>query len=125
MAHLKIQHRQNGQVTILDLDGKLTLGEDSVLLRTTVRALLTADHKSIVLNLNDVGYVDSSGLGELISAFTTAEKQDATLKLLNLTHRIQGLLQMTKLLTVFETFDSEDAAVASFGATKTASTLPR
>jgi anti-sigma B factor antagonist len=122
MAHLEIQHRRNGQVAIVDLTGKLTLGEDSVALRESVRTLLAAGHKQILLNLNGVGYMDSSGLGELISAFTTARKQDATLKLLNLTQRVEGLLQLTKLLTVFETFESEDEAVRSFGAPQSAST---
>jgi anti-sigma B factor antagonist len=116
MSHLTIQHRRNGQVAIIDLDGKLTLGEGSVSLRESVRALLSDGHKHILINLEDVGYMDSSGLGELVSAFATARRQDATLKLLKLTQRVQGLLQLTKLLTVFETFDTEEDAIRGFEA---------
>jgi anti-sigma B factor antagonist len=120
MSHLKIQHRRDGKVAIIDLDGRLTLGEDSVTLRDSVRGLLADGHKHIIINLDGVGYVDSSGVGELVAAFATARRQDATLKLVNLTRRVHGLLQMTKLLTVFETFDAEDAAVRSFDVTTTA-----
>ena len=114
MSQLQIQHRVNGQVAILDLDGRLTLGEGSVTLRDSVRSLLADGHKNIVINMKDVDYVDSSGLGELVSAFATAKRDDAKLKLINLAQRVHGLLQITKLLTVFETFDSEEAAIRSF-----------
>jgi anti-sigma B factor antagonist len=122
MAHLQIQQRANGQVAVLDLDGRLTLGEDSVTLRDSVRGLLADGHKNIVINMKDVDYVDSSGLGELVSAFATAKRDDAKLKLINLAQRVHGLLQITKLLTVFETYDSEEEAIRSFEATATTST---
>jgi anti-sigma B factor antagonist len=112
----------NGEVAILDLDGKLTMGEDSVTLRDKVRALLADGSKRILVNLAGVGYVDSSGLGELVSAFATAKRENATLKLLNLTQRVHGLLQMTKLLTIFETFKTEEDAVRSFEALSSTST---
>ena len=116
MSQLQIQNRVNGQVAILDLDGRLTLGESSVTLRDSVRGLLAGGHKNIVINMKDVDYVDSSGLGELVSAFATAKRDDAKLKLVNLAQRVHGLLQITKLLTVFETFDSEEDAIRSFEA---------
>ena len=114
MAQLSIKERQSGGVTILDLAGKITIGEGSVQLREEVRKLLEAGTKNILLNLGDVAYVDSSGIGELVSSYTTTSNQGGHLKLLNLTKKIQDLLMITKLLTVFETFDNEDAAVASF-----------
>jgi anti-sigma B factor antagonist len=106
----------NGDVAILDLDGRLTMGEGSVTLRENVRALLADGSKHILVNLAGVDYVDSSGLGEIVSAFATAKREDTTLKLLNLTERVHGLLQMTKLLTIFETFETEQDAVRSFDA---------
>lgn len=114
MAELNISERQAGDVTILDLNGKITLGEGSVALRTTIRRLLGEGKKKILLNLGKVGYVDSSGIGELVSSFTAVNKEDGTLKLLNLTEKIQDLLAITKLLTVFDTFDSEEDALKSF-----------
>ncbi|PYP84588.1 MAG: anti-sigma factor antagonist [Blastocatellia bacterium AA13] len=114
MAQLSIKERESGNVTILDLSGKITIGEGSVQLRDEVRKLLLAEKKSILLNLGDVSYVDSSGIGELVSSYTTTSNQGGHLKLLNLTKKIQDLLMITKLLTVFETFDKEDAAIASF-----------
>ena len=116
MSHLRIEHRMNGQVAILDLYGRLTMGEGSVLLRESVRRLLTDGQKDILINMRDVGYVDSSGLGELVSAFSTAKRENGRLKLVNLASRVHGLLQMSKLLTVFETFESEQDAVRSFEA---------
>lgn len=109
-----INERSAGDVTILDLSGKITIGEGSVQLREKVRSLLTAGKKKLLLNLGDVSYVDSSGIGELVSCFTTTNNQGGSLKLLNLTKKIQDLLSITKLLTVFETFDDEAAALASF-----------
>jgi len=114
MAQLSIKQREAGDITILDLSGKITIGEGSVQLRETVRNLLDAGRKKIRLNLGDVSYVDSSGIGELVSSYSTANKAGGSLKLLNLTKKIQDLLAITKLLTVFEIHDSEEAALASF-----------
>jgi anti-sigma B factor antagonist len=114
MAQLNIKERQAGDVTILDLSGKVTIGEGSVQLREVVKRLLDEGKKKILLNLGDVSYVDSSGIGELVSSYTTTNNAGGQLKLLNLTKKIQDLLMITKLLTVFETHDSEEAAVASF-----------
>ena len=114
MAELNISERQAGDVTILDLDGKVTIGEGSVALRTAIRRLLGEDKKKILLNLAGVGYVDSSGIGELVSSFTTVKKEGGTLKLLNLQQKIQDLLAITKLLTVFDVFENEAEALNSF-----------
>jgi anti-sigma B factor antagonist len=114
MAQLNIKERQNGDVTVLDLSGKITIGEGSVQLREAVRGLLDEGKKSILLNLGDVSYVDSSGIGELVSSYTTTNNQGGQLKLLNLTKKIQDLLMITKLLTVFETHDNEETAVGSY-----------
>ncbi|HEY6327930.1 MAG TPA: STAS domain-containing protein [Blastocatellia bacterium] len=114
MAQLSIKERQAGDVVVVDLSGKITIGEGSVELREKIRTLLAEGKKKILLNLGDVGYVDSSGIGELVSSLTTTNNQGGQLKLLNLTKKIRDLLMITKLLTVFETFDSEQEAVASF-----------
>jgi anti-sigma B factor antagonist len=114
MAQLSITERQAGDVTVLDLSGKITIGEGSVQLRETVRQLLEAGKKKILLNLGDVSYVDSSGIGELVSSYSTTNKNEGQLKLLNLTKKIQDLLAITKLLTVFEIHESEESALASF-----------
>jgi len=114
MAQLTIKERKAGDVTILDLSGKVTIGEGSVQLREGVRRLLDEGNKKILLNLGDVSYVDSSGIGELVSSYTTTNNNGGQLKLLNLTKKIQDLLMITKLLTVFETYDNEESAVASF-----------
>jgi anti-sigma B factor antagonist len=114
MAQLNIQQRQAGDVTVVDLSGKITIGEGSVHLRETIRKMLDGGTRKILLNLGDVSYVDSSGIGELVSSYTTTSNQGGQLKLLNLTRKIQDLLMITKLLTVFEHFDNEDSAVASF-----------
>ena len=114
MAQLSIKQREAGDITILDLSGKITIGEGSVQLREAVRNLLDSGRKKILLNLGDVSYVDSSGIGELVSSYSTANKAGGSLKLLNLTKKIQDLLAITKLLTVFEIHDSEEAALASF-----------
>ena len=114
MAQLNIKERDAGDVSILDLSGKVTIGEGSVQLREAVRKLLDSGKKKILLNLGDVSYVDSSGIGELVSSYTTTNNTGGQLKLLNLTKKIQDLLMITKLLTVFETYDSEEAAVSSF-----------
>ncbi len=114
MADLNISERQAGDVTILDMSGKVTIGEGSVALRNTIRRLLGEGKKNILMNLGDVKYIDSSGIGELVSSFTAVNKEGGTLKLLNLTQKIQDLLAITKLLTVFDTFDEEGAALASY-----------
>jgi anti-sigma B factor antagonist len=109
-----ISERTASDITILDLSGKITIGEGSVQLREKVRQLLNDGKKKILLNLGDVSYVDSSGIGELVSSYTTTRNQGGQLKLLNLTKKIQDLLSITKLLTVFETFDNERAALDSY-----------
>jgi anti-sigma B factor antagonist len=114
MAQLNIKERQAGDVTILDLSGKITIGEGSVQLRESVRRLLDDGKKKILLNLGDVSYVDSSGIGELVSSYTTTNNNGGQLKLLNQTKKIHDLLTITKLVTVFETFNDEQAAVSSF-----------
>ena len=101
-------------VTIVDLRGRIVLGEGSVILRDTVRDLLSKGLRRIVLNLGEVNYIDSTGLGELVCAFTTAKKQGAELKLLNLTKKVRDLLQLTKLDTVFDVRENEPTAVRSF-----------
>ena len=114
MADINISERQAGDVTILDLEGKVTIGEGSVALRGAIRRLLGEGKTKILLNLANVGYIDSSGIGELVSSFTAVNKEGGTLKLLNLTQKIQHLLAITKLLTVFDTFDDEASALSSF-----------
>jgi anti-sigma B factor antagonist len=114
MAELNISERQAGDVTILDLSGKITIGEGSVALRTAIRRMLEEGKKKILLNLGGVGYVDSSGIGELVSSYTAINKDGGQLKLLNLTQKIQDLLTITKLLTVFDVYESESEALNSF-----------
>ncbi len=114
MAELNISERQAGDVTVLDLSGKITIGEGSVSLRGAIRRLIEEGKKKILLNLAQVGYVDSSGIGELVSSFTTINREGGQLKLLNLTQKIQDLLAITKLLTVFDTYDDEQTALNSF-----------
>ncbi|HEV3037006.1 MAG TPA: STAS domain-containing protein [Candidatus Angelobacter sp.] len=111
---IKINPRQKDGAIILDINGRLTLGEGTVILREQVRALISTGHKKILLNLQAVPYIDSSGLGELVSAFTAARREGGDLKLLNLGQKVHGLLQITKLYTVFEVFDDEQAALRSF-----------
>jgi anti-sigma B factor antagonist len=111
---VKISTRQVDGVTVLDTSGRITLGEGSVQLRDAVRDLLSKGQKHILLNLGDVTYIDSSGIGELVSAFTTAKNQGGELKLLNLTRKVHDLLQITKLYTVFDVKDDEASAIASF-----------
>jgi anti-sigma B factor antagonist len=111
---LSIATRQVDGVVVLDLSGRITLGEGSVQLREAIRGLISKGEKNILLNLGDVNYIDSSGLGELVSAFTTAKNQQAEVKLLNLTRKVHDLLQLTKLYTVFDIKDDEASAIASF-----------
>ncbi len=114
MAELNITERQAGDITVLDMNGKVTIGESSVALRTTIRRLLGEGKKNILLNLGQVGYIDSSGIGELVSGFTAVNREGGTLKLLNLTQKIQDLLAITKLLTVFDVYEQENEALSSF-----------
>src|SRR5579872_6760955 len=111
---LKSSARQVDGITILDLSGRITLGEGSVVLRDTIREVLGKGEKKILLNLGDVTYIDSSGIGELVSAFTAVRKESGELKLLNLTKKVHDLLQITKLYTVFDVKDDEATAIASF-----------
>ncbi len=111
---MQIEERTSGDVVLLDLKGKITLGEGDELLKDKVNSLVNQGHKKIALNLADVPYTDSAGLGEVVRTYTTVSRQGGALKLLNLTKRITDLLSITKLLTVFETFDSEGEAVRSF-----------
>jgi anti-sigma B factor antagonist len=111
---LTIASREVNGVTVLDLSGRITLGEGSVQLRDAIRGLISKGQKNILLNLAEVNYIDSSGLGELVSAFTTAKNQQAEVKLLKLTKKVHDLLQLTKLYTVFDIKDDEAEAIASF-----------
>ncbi len=111
---MKASNRQINGVTVVDMSGRITLGEGSVVLRDSIRDLVAKGQKKILLNLGDVTYIDSSGIGELVSAFTTVRNQGGELKLLNLTKKVHDLLQITKLYTVFDIKDDERAAVGSF-----------
>ncbi len=111
---MKVSTRQIDGVVVLDLSGRITLGEGSVVLRDAVRDLLSKGNKKILANLADVNYIDSSGIGELVSAFTTVKNQGGELKLLNLTKKVHDLLQITKLYTVFDVKDNEANAIKSF-----------
>ena len=111
---IKATTRESKEVTIVDISGRITLGEGSALLRDTVRDLLAKGQKHILLNLGDVSYIDSSGIGELVSGFTTVKNQGGELKLLNLTKKVHDLLQITKLYTVFDVHSDENAAIQSF-----------
>jgi anti-sigma B factor antagonist len=113
---MQISERAVGDVMVLDMKGKVTLGEGDELLKDKVNSLVNQGHRKIILNLADVPYIDSAGLGEIVRTYTTVSRQGGSLKLLNLTKRITDLLSITKLLTVFETFDSESEAVRSFAA---------
>lgn len=108
--------RKVGDVSVVDLNGKITLGENTGLLREEVRAVLSHGAKNIVFNMAQVGYIDSSGLGELVSAYTTTANQGGSLKLLNLQSKAKDLMQITKLYTVFAVFEDEKTAIESFGA---------
>ena len=111
---MKIDVRTVGDVKILDCSGKITLGEGTMSIRTKVRELIDGGARKILLNLGKISYIDSSGIGELVSSYTSAANREADLKLLNLTSKIQQLLAIAKLLTVFDTFENEEAALASF-----------
>lgn len=106
--------RQVGDVTVVDTAGRITLGDGASTFRDTIRDLAAGGNKKILLNLGEVNYIDSSGIGEMVSGFTTVTNAGGQVKLLNLTKRVQDLLQITKLYTVFEVFDDEAEAVRSF-----------
>lgn len=113
---MEIQERTVQGVVVLDLTGKLTIGEGDELLKERIGNLVQQGHRHLLLNLEGVPYVDSAGLGEIVRTYTTVSRQGGKLKLVNLTKRITDLLAITKLLTVFETYESEDEAVKSFSA---------
>lgn len=115
---VKLTTRENGDVTIVDCDGRLILGEETSILRSKIRELVAGGSKRIILNLADVSYMDSSGLGELIGAHTTVTTAGGEMKLLNLAKRVHDLLKITKLYTVFEAFEDEATAVSSFSVSK-------
>ncbi len=112
--HMKIVERQVGDVTILDLQGKILIGEGDDALREAVKKAVDGGKHRLLLNLAEVPYVDSAGLGEIVRCYTTVRSAGGSLKLVNLTKKIQDLLAITKLLTVFEAFESEDEGVKSF-----------
>jgi len=114
MQALQATHRDAGQVTVVEMSGRIALGEGSALLRKTIRDLLGERRTRILLNLADISYIDSSGIGELVSAYTSVKGQGGDLKLLNLTKKVHDLLQITRLVTVFEVFSDESAALKSF-----------
>jgi anti-sigma B factor antagonist len=111
---VKLSTRQVGDITVVDASGRITLGDGASVFRDTIRDLANSGQKKLLLNLGDISYIDSSGIGELVSGFTTVTNQGGQVKLLNLTKRVQDLLQITKLYTVFEVFDDEAKAVRSF-----------
>ena len=114
MAELEVTERQAGDVTILDMNGSVRMGEGAVSLRNSIRGLVDGGKKKILLNLGGVKNIDSSGIGELIANYTTVSRDGGQLKLLNLTDKIQNLLVITKLLTVFDSYDNEAEALNSF-----------
>ena len=111
---MKVQTRQVDGVTILDLSGQIKLGEGSVTIRDAVRDLLAKGQKKVLLNMGEINYIDSSGVGELVSAFTTVRNAGGEMKLLNLTKRVHDVLQITKLYTVFDIWDDETRAITAF-----------
>ena len=111
---MKITRRQVDGVTILDLNGRITLGDGEVVLRETIQDLAKEGDRRILLNLGNVPYIDSTGLGELVRAYTTMRKRGAEVKLLNLTKKIHDLLELTKLYTVFDVYGDEDSAIRAF-----------
>jgi anti-sigma B factor antagonist len=112
---MKASNRQVEGVAVVDMSGRITLGEGSVVLRDAIRDLIGKGNKKILLNLGDVTYIDSSGIGELVSAFTSVRREGGELKLLNLTKKVHDLLQITKLYTVFDIKDDEATAIKAFG----------
>ena len=114
MAQLTIKQRQAGDVAILDLDGEVRIGDSATALRGAIRELVAAGNQKILLNLAGVRYIDSSGIGELIANYTTVGRSGGHLKLLNLTDKVQDLLVITKLLTVFDVYENEAEGLSSF-----------
>ncbi len=114
MAALFATTREAGVITIVDLSGRIALGEGSALLRKLIRDLLESGNTKILLNLGDINYIDSSGIGELVSGFTAVRSRHGELKLLNLTKKVKDLLQITKLFTVFDVYTDEPTAIQSF-----------
>jgi anti-sigma B factor antagonist len=114
MAELEVNERQAGDVTILDMSGSVRMGEGAISLRNSIRGLVEDGKKKILLNLGGVKNIDSSGIGELIANYTTVSRDGGQLKLLNLTDKIRNLLVITKLLTVFDSYDNEPEALNSF-----------
>ena len=115
---MQIEERPTGDIVVLDLKGKMTLGEGDELLKDKINSLVHQGRRKIVLNLEQVPYIDSAGLGEIVRTYTTISREGGSMKLLNLTKRITDLLSITKLLTVFETYDNEADAVRSFASAK-------
>ncbi len=111
---MQIEERPSGDVMILDVKGKLTIGDGDELLKDKINSLIQQGHRKLILNLEGVPYVDSAGLGEIVRTYTTVSRQGGNMKLLNLTKRIEDLLAITKLLTVFDTYENEDEALKSF-----------
>lgn len=111
----KVSMRQSGDVAIVDVSGRITLGDGSGILRDTVKSLIDKGQKNILLNLGDVSYIDSAGLGELVGSYATVTNQGGQIKLLNAQSKVRDVLQVTKLYTVFEVFTNETEAVRSFG----------
>ena len=111
---MKTSTRQVGEVTVVDMKGRIVLGEESAALRDLVRDLLSKGHKKVLFNLRDVDYIDSSGLGALVSAFTSVKKQGGELKLLDLTNKVHDVMQITKLYTIFDILNDETVALKSF-----------
>jgi anti-sigma B factor antagonist len=120
LMNMRTSTRQITDVTVVDMKGRIVLGEESAALRDLVRELLSKGHRKILFNLADVDYIDSSGLGSLVSAFTSVRKQAGELKLLNLTNKVHDVLQITKLYTIFDIMNDETAAVKSFDQSLTA-----
>ncbi len=111
---MKIEERPTGDVMILDLKGKLTIGDGDELLKDKINSLVQQGHTKLILNLADVPYIDSGGLGQVVRTFTTVKQHNGSLKLMNVTKRIEDLLAITKLLTVFDVFETEQDALQSF-----------
>ncbi len=111
---LHATYRDAGAVTVVDLGGRIVLGDGSALLRKTIRSLMDSDRTKILLNLADVDYIDSSGIGELVHAYTSVKNRGGDLKLLHLTRKVHDILQITKLFTVFDVYSDESAAIATF-----------
>ncbi len=111
---IKAVSREIGEVTIIDLDGRITLNDGSAILRDLIRENLNGGHKRLLLNLADVNYIDSTGLGELVSGYRLVKSQSGEMKLMNLSKRVSDLLQITKLYTIFDIYNDESQALASF-----------